>query len=247
MFSSNPKSKIQNLKLNGFTLIELLVVVAIIAVLIAILLPAITKARESARNAVCKNNLHQIGLGLDQVIEDGPPPETGLYKLGPGWFPYAFWNPNWPALVAKALRMPQNQIDMLNDNSPTPPPANSVKDGPELFLCPTADRNVVGWGFRNLSYGYNYCIFGNHLYYESCRVRRDRVARPSQLGVIADSISTGNALIQNPFQSAYYQPGDRHSGGANILFVDWHVEWLPYEAFGSDWNAFNVYFANGLN
>ena len=49
---------------SGFTLVELLVVIAIIGILIALLLPAVQAAREAARNAQCKNNLKQIGLGF---------------------------------------------------------------------------------------------------------------------------------------------------------------------------------------
>ena len=64
---------------NGFTLIELLVVIAIIALLAALLLPAITKAREAARQAQCQANLKNIGVGLFKYSTRSP---GGAYCSG---------------------------------------------------------------------------------------------------------------------------------------------------------------------
>lgn len=68
-------------RIKGFTLIELLVVIAIIAILAALLVPAVSSALERGRQAMCTNNLHQIGIAMTLYSNDHdgfwPPPKVG--------------------------------------------------------------------------------------------------------------------------------------------------------------------------
>jgi prepilin-type N-terminal cleavage/methylation domain-containing protein len=63
----------------AFTLIELLVVVAIITLLIGLLVPALSGAKATARRAICRSNLHQIGVAIHAYAGD----YQGFIPYGP--------------------------------------------------------------------------------------------------------------------------------------------------------------------
>jgi prepilin-type N-terminal cleavage/methylation domain-containing protein/prepilin-type processing-associated H-X9-DG protein len=89
----------------AFTLIELLVVVAIIVVLIALLLPALGRAREQGRAAVCASNLHQMRLSYGYYatnFNDYYPAPWDLNGVNA-------WEWQWPYVIAHFV-VPGNEL-----------------------------------------------------------------------------------------------------------------------------------------
>lgn len=71
----------------AFTLIELLTAIAIIAVLSALGLSGFSRARTIANQSKCSANLHQIGLGIANYVNENDGFLPGpIYKSFAGWF-----------------------------------------------------------------------------------------------------------------------------------------------------------------
>jgi prepilin-type N-terminal cleavage/methylation domain-containing protein len=113
-------------KRRAFTLIELLVVIAIIAILAALLMPALNKARQEARKARDKANLHNMGLAFSTFASTNAGRWPGVVheKLGGD---YDYPNPGGPGSSEFSHANPVERAHygayMIDDrlkNSPTP-------------------------------------------------------------------------------------------------------------------------------
>jgi prepilin-type N-terminal cleavage/methylation domain-containing protein/prepilin-type processing-associated H-X9-DG protein len=89
---------------DGFTLVELLVVIAIIALLMAVLLPALNRAREQGKRAVCMSQIKQLQAAWYMYCDDNTE-KVPIGDIGYSWsFPQSIGNPQlawreWPHLL----------------------------------------------------------------------------------------------------------------------------------------------------
>lgn len=253
----------------AFTLIELLVVVAIIALLISILLPALSRARETAKRAVCRANMRGIGQSEHIYAND--------YQ---DWFPHDLYNPttrnqneNDVNFVGRMGQDLEVRITQLNNNSSSTHPSRSMflliiqgGSAPKSFICPSSGdteddmRNDVGNnasaaqpGINRFDFkGYPFMSYGYQLGFARRGKARESMSGYSQMPVNADkgpyfdvSGRRGDPPWTTPDERRSDIGSPNFSGSAaEILRID-NETWRPYNSRNHNSEGQVVLFMDG--
>jgi prepilin-type N-terminal cleavage/methylation domain-containing protein/prepilin-type processing-associated H-X9-DG protein len=209
--------------MQAFTLIELLVVIAIISILAAILFPVFAQVREKARQAACLSNTKQIGLGLQQYVQDND--ERVFFRASTSSAPYnTRAGVTVPASASNAQRWWNVIMPYIKSN--------------QVFTCPsdpapTPSKDANGNATINRSYIANAAAEDLTLAQVDDPVETivimDKWDKNSG-GAVTDSwIEPQNGDFDPDYagdRTRLFKAGNRHQGRMNCVMFDGHAKAL---------------------
>ncbi len=216
----------------AFTLVELLVVIAIIAVLAALMLPALAKARDSGRKAVCISNLRQLGIAIHGYAQDS----AGRMPYGPTAPPFSH-----PAEFYPSTGSPTSLLS-LRSGAPAGLGlllANHLARTPRVLFCPGADQPVdaaaelakVGTNQAQCSYYYRHGGVTQLFVTPPAEPESIRLDDPgmNRNGKPIRALAIDSQFLCSGDVAAYgVKPRTHHHQAiADILFTDGHVTSRP--------------------
>jgi type II secretory pathway pseudopilin PulG len=218
----------------GLTLVELMVVITMTAILSALLLPALSTAKEKSMRAVCKSNIYQLFLAVQQYADADPNDNL----------PSSADNKGYYHSIVLSDSVFSNLVELAGGNS-------------NIFYCPNivfgSAPNAVPQHIQNTGFVIGYSYLAETIYgspkspdYTVADVKRPSTGTNE---LLADANywtgnSTGSgfpammkvaphtamgAAMSHGSSFTVGLPGESSASigavGGNVGFIDSHVEW----------------------